>query len=311
MQYSIFQRDDQLLAQQQYEGDVLDTTLLATDQQRSVLQTLKATNQRNAIAYSPYGYRPAENGLTSLLGFNGERPDPVTGHFLLGNGYRAFNPLLMRFNSPDSLSPFGEGGINTYSYCFGDPTNWSDKTGHIPSAVLSPLMEFRAFVWASKAKDKVATSFAKSIGSYTPPKTSARHSLGELLTHANTGRRPSSPAIPSLTAGKPDGISYQPEKLSDISLSSLIKSNRNLKNVPPNIPQVKTEQNALRSLAERAWESEHRLIRARGLLSEAQELIPSKFSFSNTPIIDVNAALQRRIRSLRPVRDSSGERFPR
>jgi RHS repeat-associated protein len=84
--------------------------LLATDQQRSVLHALKGNHPRRSIAYSPYGHRPAENGLLSLLGFNGERPDLVTGHYLLGNGYRAFNPVLMRFNSPDSLSPFGKGG---------------------------------------------------------------------------------------------------------------------------------------------------------------------------------------------------------
>jgi RHS repeat-associated protein len=109
-QYSMFQHGDHLLAQQQKEDDVLDATLLATDQQRSVLHALKRNQPRQSIAYSPYGHRPAENGLLSLLGFNGERPDPVTGHYLLGNGYRAFNPVLMRFNSPDSLSPFGKGG---------------------------------------------------------------------------------------------------------------------------------------------------------------------------------------------------------
>ncbi|WP_434706426.1 RHS repeat-associated core domain-containing protein [Pseudomonas sp. Z1-12] len=47
----------------------------------------------------------------------------MTGHYLLGNGYRAFNPGLMRFNSPDSLSPFGEGGLNAYAYSVGDPVN--------------------------------------------------------------------------------------------------------------------------------------------------------------------------------------------
>ncbi|MFF1916268.1 RHS repeat-associated core domain-containing protein [Streptomyces sp. NPDC058239] len=71
-----------------------------------------------------------EAGLVSLLGFNGERPDPVTGHYLLGNGYRAFNPVLMRFPSPDSWSPFGEGGLNSYAYCLGDPVNRVDPTGH-------------------------------------------------------------------------------------------------------------------------------------------------------------------------------------
>ncbi|MCQ9425345.1 RHS repeat-associated core domain-containing protein [Pseudomonas sp. LJDD11] len=66
----------------------------------------------------------------SSPGFNGELPDPLTGHYLLGHGYRADNPVLMRFNSPDSLSPFAEGGINAYAYCRGDPVNRCDPTGH-------------------------------------------------------------------------------------------------------------------------------------------------------------------------------------
>ena len=131
-QHSVVQHDDQLLAQQQRQDQALATTLLVTDQQRSVLHTLKPNNQRQPIAYSPYGHCPAFSGLLSLLGFNGEQPDPVTGCYLLGNGYRAFNPALMRFNSPDSLSPFGEGGLNSYAYCLGDPINLSDSLGHAP-----------------------------------------------------------------------------------------------------------------------------------------------------------------------------------
>lgn len=129
VQRSIMQHEDQLLAQQQRQSGVVDTRLLVTDQQRSVLNVLGAT-LLNPLAYAPYGHRPAENGLLSLLGFNGERPDPVTGCYLLGNGYRAFNPVLMRFNSPDSWSPFGEGGLNGHAYCVGDPVNRSDPTGH-------------------------------------------------------------------------------------------------------------------------------------------------------------------------------------
>ncbi|VVO05137.1 RHS repeat-associated core domain-containing protein [Pseudomonas fluorescens] len=129
VQCSIFQHDDQLLAQQRHQGDKVDTTLLATDQQRSILNALDAT-QPHPLAYTPYGHRPLENGLLSLLGFNGERPDPVTGHYHLGNGYRQFNPVLMRFNSPDSWSPFGEGGLNAYGYCGGDSINEADPTGH-------------------------------------------------------------------------------------------------------------------------------------------------------------------------------------
>lgn len=91
VQRSVFQHDGQLLAQLRREDVKVDTALLSTDQQRSVLNVLDA-NRLHPLAYSPYGHRPAENGLLSLLGFNGERPDPVTGHYLLGNGYRAIQP---------------------------------------------------------------------------------------------------------------------------------------------------------------------------------------------------------------------------
>lgn len=130
-QWSILQHDDQLLALHQRQNGALETTLLATDQQRSVLLALDATGP-HCLAYTPYGQRAPESGLLSMLGFNGERRDPVTGHYLLGNGYRAFNPVLMRFNSPDSWSPFGKGGVNAYGYCTGDPINKEDPTGHIP-----------------------------------------------------------------------------------------------------------------------------------------------------------------------------------
>ncbi|WLH00802.1 RHS repeat-associated core domain-containing protein [Pseudomonas beijingensis] len=130
VQRSIFQHDDQLLAQLRRENAKVDTTLLATDQQRSVLNVLDA-NRLHPLAYTPYGHRPPGNGLLSLLGFNGERPDRVTEHYLLGIGYRGFNPVLMRFNSPDSWSPFGEGGVNAYGYCAGDPRNRVDPSGHV------------------------------------------------------------------------------------------------------------------------------------------------------------------------------------
>lgn len=41
----------------------------------------------------------------------------------------------MRFNSPDSLSPFGKGGLNAYVYCEGDPINRDDASGHFFQSV--------------------------------------------------------------------------------------------------------------------------------------------------------------------------------
>jgi RHS repeat-associated protein len=86
------------------------------------------------FTWSPYGNCPARSAQAALLpGFNGERQDPLTGVTHLGNGYRAYNPTLMRFTCPDSHSPFGNGGVNPYAYCSGDPINQTDPSGHGPA----------------------------------------------------------------------------------------------------------------------------------------------------------------------------------
>ncbi|VVO57839.1 hypothetical protein PS850_00661 [Pseudomonas fluorescens] len=108
-QRTIIRHEAQPLAQQQSTAGVTATTLLATDQAHSTLQTLAQANPQQ-LAYTAYGHHPAESGLSRLLGFNGECPEEITGHYLLGQGTRTYNPVLMRFNSPDQLSPFGAGG---------------------------------------------------------------------------------------------------------------------------------------------------------------------------------------------------------
>ena len=123
---SVFHYQNQLLA----TADTTGKQLLVTNLQRSVLHTLSADGS-HASGYGPYGYPSVQHGQQSLLGFNGELPDPVTGHYLLGNGHRAYNPVLMRFNSPDRLSPFSAGGINAYAYCKGDPVNRVDPSGRL------------------------------------------------------------------------------------------------------------------------------------------------------------------------------------
>ncbi|CAI8729402.1 RHS repeat-associated core domain-containing protein [Pseudomonas sp. IT-P218] len=170
--YSLFQNGDQLLAQRRLHGVIDEAALLAVDQQRSVLHAVAATAPK-AIAYSAYGHRPDIDELSSLLGFNGERVDPLTGYYLLGNGYRAFNPVLMRFNSPDSFSPFGQGGVNSYAYCLGDPVNNSDQNGHfiLPSRVIELGLRWRGNArakalgvrWLGKARANLSLPVGGSI----------------------------------------------------------------------------------------------------------------------------------------------------
>jgi RHS repeat-associated protein len=103
----------------------------ATDSVNTVLRNQSAlTEQQEDFNYGPWGDTLAKSGAITP-GFNGERRDLVTGVTHLGNGYRAYDPVLLRFQAPDSLSPFGDGGINSYAYCEGDPINRSDPSGHM------------------------------------------------------------------------------------------------------------------------------------------------------------------------------------
>lgn len=138
------------------------------------------SGQLNALGYTVYDYRYAAGHLSHLPGFNGELPDTLTGHYLLGNGYRAFNPVLMRFNSPDSLSPFGEAGINAYCYCQGNPVGQIDPSGHWP--VFRKLDK-----WLSMTKPKAATNIREvTRGIISFEKAPAKTKTLTVLSHGTT-----------------------------------------------------------------------------------------------------------------------------
>ncbi len=88
--------------------------------------------------YSAHGHQP--HAVGSVLAFNAQWRDPLTGCYHLGNGYRAYNPALMRFQAADRLSPFGEGGVNAYAYCLGDPVNHRDPTGEKAEDYVLPVL---------------------------------------------------------------------------------------------------------------------------------------------------------------------------
>ena len=109
-------------------NDSQDISLTASGQNEGLFWSLKNSDTQGKLhQYGAYGQGREEEFLPA---FTGERQDPISGNYHLGNGYRSYNPVLMRFNCPDSLSPFGAGGINAYAYCAGDPINMIDPSGH-------------------------------------------------------------------------------------------------------------------------------------------------------------------------------------
>jgi RHS repeat-associated protein len=109
--------------------------LLATDSNHSIIGEI-VDGKTSAIGYSAFGEQSARQEVVTALGFNGQLLEATIGWYLLGNGYRAYNPRLMRFHSPDSWSPFGDGGLNSYAYCLNEPINSEDPTGHSPAKFL-------------------------------------------------------------------------------------------------------------------------------------------------------------------------------
>ncbi len=134
---TIFRTPDQPLAERQADAGT-STGLLVTDDKGSVLSVQEA-DEDEPHGYSAYGHDPGLPSSRTLLGFNGEALLALHSGYLLGNGYRSFNPALGRFMSPDSLCPFDQGGLNAYCYCAGDPINHTDPSGHLaPRAWRAP-----------------------------------------------------------------------------------------------------------------------------------------------------------------------------
>ncbi len=125
---AIFRSQDAIFAEQLTDS-AIGVKLLHTNNYKSVIHT-KNGDDHELFSYTPYGHCQAIVLSNTASGFNGEYPDPVTGNYMLGNGYRAFSPLLRRFICADSASPFGRGGLNAYAYCLCDPINNIDPDGH-------------------------------------------------------------------------------------------------------------------------------------------------------------------------------------
>jgi len=195
------------------------------------------------FAYSPFGSTSARNGSDSLLvGFNGGRLDPVNQTYHLGNGYRTYNPTLMRFNAPDSWSPFGSGGLNQYAYCEGDPINRSDPSGHmsVGSAVkagLGILLGILGIVFSDgAATPAVVAAMVLGGASLVTGVASAATSESDPQLSADLGWTSLALGIASAVAGGIGGVHERMAKgiaVDDLSRSGLRDNDARAGNEPP------------------------------------------------------------------------------
>jgi RHS repeat-associated protein len=119
--------------------------------------------------YTVYGHTVSIPSSQTLSKFNGEYFSPVPGGYLLGNGYRCYSPHLMRFLSPDTLSPFDKGGLNLYAYCLGDPINFVDPSGQFSANQLLSIRSRRPLLGTARARERhpIALKESRPIPSST------------------------------------------------------------------------------------------------------------------------------------------------
>ena len=163
--------------------------LIGTNQTNSTLLTYDGSTQQVNL-FSTFGAADKpQNG--QLPGFNGERPDPLTGTSHLGNGYRAYNPILMRFSCPDSESPFGVGGINPYAYCENDPVNFTDPSGHgILKWFTLGLASLFRHLFADETAEALASTVAKTTRRVVTYGTQVSSAITNYTAYAVANKNP-------------------------------------------------------------------------------------------------------------------------
>ena len=84
---------------------------------------------------------------------------------------RYYDPELCRFISPDDVSyldPSIINGLNLYCYCYNNPVNYSDISGHSPDSILKTLLGIAVGVGLAAYNDYQDDGvwFNGSVGNY-------------------------------------------------------------------------------------------------------------------------------------------------
>lgn len=116
-----------------------------TDRLGSVLGSVAPDGDLSPLtAYDPFGALRAGPAPSGAVGFSGEWADPAG---LLNLRFRAYDPALHRFVSPDSLGGWDTLGQswNRYAYAVNNPFAYTDPTGHLPRWVQANRGELASF----------------------------------------------------------------------------------------------------------------------------------------------------------------------
>ncbi|WP_409522330.1 RHS repeat-associated core domain-containing protein [Pseudomonas sp.] len=180
-------------------------------------------------AYTPYGFQDARTCFTSVMNFNGERLDCRAGVYLLGNGYRGFSPALMRFVAPDSWSPFGAGGLNSYAYCTGNPVAGVDPSGHTEIRRNPAVLALRA-----KARDlDPARTQRQARAQVRTPARTREHAPARVQGQAPARVQTRPQQIPPVQASPPDYLNRLVNNAEGYLIDLRIRENRPPLPVPP------------------------------------------------------------------------------
>ncbi|WP_434555304.1 RHS repeat-associated core domain-containing protein [Pseudomonas putida] len=166
------------------------------------------------LTYSAYGYSTGVSSAQILLGFNAEPIDTSTGYYPLGNGYRLYSPVIMRFVAPDSWSPFGKGGVNTYGYCAGDPINNLDPDGHV---VAQPLRRHAVILKSDDPTPQTAQHLNQSLNRQRLQ--TGRNSHSDPLTQPPQAQQPPANGNPLANGGR---MPFEDRRNPSVPLSEVV-----------------------------------------------------------------------------------------